>query len=343
MTDISDLLADTTALEAEQIGTTAAVVQTSEKIRENMHALKIHIEAGESTGDFIKDVVIIHYWLAGSKERQQIEAYLRGIQESLMGKRGQMILVVQRQEEGCGRHTFGQGWSDKVIAETLTLATLTDEELTLRDIAAGPTFIQKNQLILPVATPYAVLHNEGSLRKIPQVCAGSLRITGAENIQVYRPGTNTLGIYGYNCTEVPAWEIVVGDAEVEAWFQGRAEALEPIGNGKEVILLQFERMADIIGKPLDAERYPRLAQHRQKMQIMARRKAFLALAECVKHHTPEQMRVQENNVSHPPAPTQKPAFCAALVAAQDAGAEIADLVSLAKEFGMDIDPSKLKS
>jgi hypothetical protein len=343
MTHISKLLADTTALEAEQIGTAATTAQTNEKIHDNMRALKERIEAGESTGDFIKDVTILLHWFCISKERQQIEAYLRGIQDSLVGKQGQMVLVAQRQEEGTGRHTFGRGWSDKVVTETLTLAVLTDEKLTLRDITAGSTFTQKNQLILPVATHYAVLHNEGSPRKIPQACAESLRITEAENIQAYRPGINTLGIYGYDDHELPKWEIVVGDAEVEAWFQARAEALEPIGNGKEVILLQFERMADIIGKPLDTERYPRLAQYRQRMQILARRKAFLVLAECVKHYTPEEMRTQENNMSYPPAPAQKPAFCAALVAAQDAGAEIADLVSLAKEFGMDIDPTKLQS
>jgi hypothetical protein len=62
MTHISKLLADTTALEAEQIGTAATTAQTNEKIHDNMRALKERIEAGESTGDFIKDVTILLHW-----------------------------------------------------------------------------------------------------------------------------------------------------------------------------------------------------------------------------------------------------------------------------------------
>ncbi len=251
-----------------------------------------------------------------------------------------MILVVRHHEQGSGRHTFGQGWSDRTIAETLTLAAITATQFSLQKVLTNSVTAQK-ELVLPVAIPYTVLKNTKNTPGLPSEARTALCLTDTENVQSFHMRQHDHVLYGHEVHSLPAWEVVVGDAKVEAWFQARAEALEPIGNGAEAILLQFERMADIIGKPLDTERYPRLAQYRQRMQIMARRKAFLVLADCIKHFTPEEMRVQENNVSHPPAPTQKPTFCAALVAAQDAGAEIADLVSLSQEFGMDIDPSKL--
>ncbi len=88
MTDISDLLADTTALEAKQIGITATTTQTSGKIRENMRALKERIEAGESTGNIFKDFVILHHWQCSSQERQRIESEFHSLNAALKGKQG---------------------------------------------------------------------------------------------------------------------------------------------------------------------------------------------------------------------------------------------------------------
>jgi hypothetical protein len=214
MTDISDLLADTTALEARQISTAATTVQTSEKIHENMRALKERIEAGESTGSIFKDFVILHYWQYSSQERQRIESEFHSLDAALKGKQGQIVLIVKHFARGCGRHTFNKGWQSTEIAEELCLAKLISEEIHFQDTIGKPgnnLWTGKHRALLLIYGPYALLNNEGNPRlNCMKIDASAIDVSTIHYAETFVP--DNVFLYGDQRDPLPAWEIVVGDA-----------------------------------------------------------------------------------------------------------------------------------
>jgi hypothetical protein len=105
----------------------AAIEQAQAKVAE----LQERIRNGESTGDAIKDFVIVRYGV-----REEIEEVYRCLQERLAAHTGEFILVVAKTEE-CGVHGspgFIPRDEDYYIDETVYLGVINGEELILDSV-----------------------------------------------------------------------------------------------------------------------------------------------------------------------------------------------------------------
>lgn len=105
--------------------------EKSALVNKAVSVVRGRIEAGETTGDHIRDMVIRTYGFDPEAE----EKY-REFEKRLAGKQGEFVLVAYSGERN-KRHIFGKGW-ERESAEFFRLGVLEGEELVCRN---APVYI----------------------------------------------------------------------------------------------------------------------------------------------------------------------------------------------------------
>jgi len=104
------------------------VVEAGDARTEACKDLRARIEAGETTGDEIMDF-LVWMWPLGHDDALP---HYHALAARLRGKRGELMLMIERSEESTGAVTLGPG-----MEESFTLGVLTDDRLLLERAERG--------------------------------------------------------------------------------------------------------------------------------------------------------------------------------------------------------------
>lgn len=255
---MTSLQADLKRIEEREIARKAAEATLrgdSLASSEEMRELRQRIMDGETTGDKIKDFVIVAHYAPNAT----IEQVYKDLQQTLTGHAGQFVLAVVRTQEPT-RHTFGKGGSDYQLFEDLYLGVLESEELGISP--------DKCHLLLSGCScnkGHSLLCKTSSL---------SLDISEYGRRHEKHHYDRLMGM----AHEGPysEFEIFVGDQAVKEWFAERGEANILDREGKETLLL-FANMAELAGWPLDETEYPIIAEEKKRQKKEAAVAIIVAL------------------------------------------------------------------
>lgn len=212
--EIEQLRQQLQASQVEQVEAQGSLSQLRERIR-----------SGETTGDRIKDFVLVHYGFD-----EELEQRLRGIDESLRAHHGEFVLVVTR--EWTPVSSFGpvvpRELVSYILGEGTRIGIIREPFLQLRPELYGTNLV--------VSTDGYIAGLPSSRRGV-KITSGSigediLSLSVGLNInkQVGPPPGRRYGLdpkyEGYTDSELasmPMVEIIAGDEAVTKWFHHQAQ------------------------------------------------------------------------------------------------------------------------
>lgn len=274
---ILNLLAEAKKVEERARSIFSQADEKTEKLRKNI------LKTGATTGDNIKDFIIVRHGLNNPK----YEAIYRDLETRVREHGGEFVLVnIKRQEKFLHRHTVVHDLmpdhDDFVVTrETLYLGVLKGDSLIL-NLADGdcqfPTGCyawwssgEEVELIEKDLASFWLKNIVSDLNMSPED-------NGLKDL------VTQLGLGMFNKESRPMLEIKIGDAEVQAWFKEQ---------WNKRLLMVFKKMGDVLKRPITE--FPELAEELQR-----RRKAVAErLGELAKERNQIKERVK------PPPELQK--------------------------------------
>lgn len=184
---------------------------------------------GETTGDVLKDAILVG---GHGRPSKAFEKAYRLIQSKLVGKKGQMVVVIRREENfsGCsgfGRHTPTA--DDYVLEEHFWAGILTGEALILDPV--------KSVCDLPVEK-HALCWNLGSRDKVVDVHDGTIHLGIDFPFQLDKE-LERKNPWGRIPHGLPLrLEVKIGDDEAKQWFVGIDKQIDDF----------YEQVAESLGQ-----------------------------------------------------------------------------------------------
>lgn len=208
----------------------ASVTQIEKDRAAALASVQKRIRGGESTGDPIDDFMLCCAASGPEHQRKQIEEKLRGLQQQLAGKRGELALIVTAQRKLLREGGCFSGPDIQTKAE-FRLGCLTDDRLIF-DLGKAEWSMPTDGYAVWNST-YRFMPTEGDLKA--QKKDGGM----------YLPTVAALSFYGFDGSW--AVEIIVGTETVDARF------------ASQLAHKVLAKMAAAIGFQID--RFPACASH----------------------------------------------------------------------------------
>lgn len=220
----------------EKIGTLEAQLQASEEtvkaaqqqVAAKWQNLKKLIHGGKSTGNPIRDFVIV----SCGYDNPEIEAKYRLVHENILAHPGEFLLVVERETDSFFRGGPGHGGcfpqpDFQYVKTNLSLG-----------IIAGPMIfnVSNGRCSLPFGGRYACQQNF-SQAKLIQGDYDLSHFTG-------RDIRFLIAIASKGIKGIPSFELMIGDKEVIAWINKQRGVLH---NENQTLLL-FRKMCVLLGR-----------------------------------------------------------------------------------------------
>lgn len=234
MASLNDDVAKIGHLQAQGEQLREQLEQNGEDLKAATADVRERVRAGESTGDRIRDFVLSRYGYS-----LQTEDLLRGINQQLAGNVGQLVLVVHRDENFHGCTGFGGKAEDRDYH--------LEEEWYLGVVSAGE--LEMDPINHTFVLPTGESHLRARLswgRDQENVVEGGINFGWNldpvmrlnQPLKLRNPMNRRIAIPGPG-EELVMMELIVGNAEVEAWAEaGGKHAAE-----------QLLRVRGMIGAP----------------------------------------------------------------------------------------------
>ncbi len=225
MSDLAKELEKVSRLKREETTTEVSARSIRKQADAKMDRIKKRIASGETTGDRIRDFVIMAHG-GPNPEREKI---YRDIEEKISEHAGEFILLISRNYEFHGCAGFGREPRprDYILETRICLGILNGKKL-------GFDFKNHPQCKLPTSV-YAYPWVQGKIEiKTENISDSSVglgfywsisqldqpaKITNSYGVKVDPPIDSMDAFNGWRTEQNPKLEIKIGDVEVDAWFK----------------------------------------------------------------------------------------------------------------------------
>lgn len=256
MTSLNDDIQAVHDLQAQGNDLETSKKAAEAQAREQVKLLRERIQAGESTGDHIRDFVILSYGI-----NPEVEQKFRDLEAKLSEHQGEFVLMVTKREHFPGCTGFGhKPRDDEYVVE---------EEIYIGVVASG-------ELDLDTTRIHGASLPTGSHTRCRDMWRSEVELAEGN----MSPGfLNDLALIGVEFKrrshrfslhdDGPDYhiDVKVGDDEVKAWFEAK---------GKKYLIV-FQKSAKMLGRSLDSA--PELeAQNESRRAAISKRLIELAQA-----------------------------------------------------------------
>lgn len=255
-----DEIASIQAIQATSQTQETAAKEALQETHKRITRLRERIVAGATTGDKLRDFVIVQFWTLSP----EIEETYRQLEATLAGMQGQFILSILLKKEGAGAHRFGQGYERTEVRRYLHLGVLAEEKLKI-DVG------QDVRCHLSVSGSAGKSECDRSARQHTQIIDIS-RYAALQQEQLHHDDPAGALDEGHQ----PVMRILVGDTAVKQWFADESER-QLFELEKKARIILFAEMARLAGRPLDEEEFPAIVEKRRRQEREAYWNVLIAL------------------------------------------------------------------
>lgn len=242
MADVNQEIRNILELKAQAKGIKATTQAVSAQADEKMVELRKRIKGGETTRDGIGDFVIAHYGFLN----ESIEMVYRKLETRIEQYVGEFILVIVKEENfhGCAGFGYEPRDSDYVVDEFFYLGVLKDGSLILNPADEKCEIPTDNHI-----------RSWDAWGECSELVEGNIPSHRFKNLglNLNKPLKPRNPLARFQNEPDLMLEVMVGDAEVKAWFEKR-----PVKRS----LIAFQKMAKLLGRPIVES--PELAMELQK-------------------------------------------------------------------------------
>jgi hypothetical protein len=260
-------------------------------LKEQFEGLRKDIREGRATtGDRVHDFYIV---ALGVDDHTSLPLAQK-LEADLKGKTGQLVLLLTRHIEGCGTHTFGQGWSDEHLVTDREIGILADDKLIL-DTAKRKAFLPTNGWVF--ASGSASQKYEGPLELAGHMSSYGISelsghsadrglevIVGDEAVFAHKPDRHfyrgiTWDMIVRYSARLLGKDVPLSEAELEAREEDRKEILGKLGEERNDYAALQRRIKAVEADPRYAGDEAFVAPYGKAKESLARLRELVAGAE----------------------------------------------------------------